>query len=327
MHLERLSRRLVALLQLLDDVGLAGGREERRQPVVVLHDLVRDRPAGDPCPASAPSSGRGTRPPSSCSSRCGTASSRRPATCSCAGRCRCCTARSCPRRSRARRAGRGAGPRSCRGRSSCRGTGTASVRPVPGSRRFVCVRKCMCVKFTQQKNGLRRRVLALDVVARGRRELVVDTSPSASSSADPCPGSAACRRGPSADAPSGRPSSVAYAAQHAARAEPLAEPLEVRASSGSPGPPAPPRRSGGRGCRRTRRSRGRSGGTRSGRRGGSCRTGPWRSPWFLSSSAIVGSSSWRPTGAPGSPTLLNPVRKTLWPVMNDDRPAVQLCSP
>ena len=33
---------VVALLQLLDDVRLAGGREERRQPVVVLHDLVRD---------------------------------------------------------------------------------------------------------------------------------------------------------------------------------------------------------------------------------------------------------------------------------------------
>jgi hypothetical protein len=31
--------------------------------------------------------------------------------------------------------------------------------------------------------------------------------------------------------------------------------------------------------------------------------------------------------AAGIPTLLNPVRNTLWPVMNDDRPAVQLCSP
>jgi len=26
-------------------------------------------------------------------------------------------------------------------------------------------------------------------------------------------------------------------------------------------------------------------------------------------------------------TFESPVRKTLWPVMNDDRPAVQLCSP
>ena len=30
---------------------------------------------------------------------------------------------------------------------------------------------------------------------------------------------------------------------------------------------------------------------------------------------------------PGIPTLLRPVRYTLWPVMNDERPAVQLCSP
>jgi hypothetical protein len=42
---------------------------------------------------------------------------------------------------------------------------------------------------------------------------------------------------------------------------------------------------------------------------------------------MVGSSAWSPTGAPGTPTLLSPVRNTLWPVMNDDRPAVQLCSP
>ena len=28
--------------------------------------------------------------------------------------------------------------------------------------------------------------------------------------------------------------------------------------------------------------------------------------------------------APGNPTLLNPVRKTLWPVMKAERPAVQL---
>ena len=35
----------------------------------------------------------------------------------------------------------------------------------------------------------------------------------------------------------------------------------------------------------------------------------------------------QPCSAPGSPTLLSPVRYTLWPVMNADRPAVQLCSP
>ena len=34
--------RLIAGLQLLDDVGFAGDREEGRKPVVVLHDLVRD---------------------------------------------------------------------------------------------------------------------------------------------------------------------------------------------------------------------------------------------------------------------------------------------
>ena len=34
-----------------------------------------------------------------------------------------------------------------------------------------------------------------------------------------------------------------------------------------------------------------------------------------------------PQVGPGSPTLLRPVRKTLWPVMNAERPAVQLCSP
>jgi hypothetical protein len=42
---------------------------------------------------------------------------------------------------------------------------------------------------------------------------------------------------------------------------------------------------------------------------------------------MVGSSARSPMGAAGRPTLLSPVRKTLWPVMNDERPAVQLCSP
>jgi hypothetical protein len=32
-------------------------------------------------------------------------------------------------------------------------------------------------------------------------------------------------------------------------------------------------------------------------------------------------------GAAGMPTFESPVRPTLWPVMNDERPAVQLCSP
>ena len=34
----------------------------------------------------------------------------------------------------------------------------------------------------------------------------------------------------------------------------------------------------------------------------------------------------RPTGAPGTPTFDRPVRSGVWPVMNDDRPAVQLFS-
>jgi hypothetical protein len=42
---------------------------------------------------------------------------------------------------------------------------------------------------------------------------------------------------------------------------------------------------------------------------------------------MVGSCAWRPWAAPGSPTLLRPARNTLWPVMNAERPAVQLCSP
>ena len=41
----------------------------------------------------------------------------------------------------------------------------------------------------------------------------------------------------------------------------------------------------------------------------------------------MGSSARSPMGAAGSPTLLSPVRKQLCPVMNDDLPAVQLCSP
>ncbi len=65
------------------------------------------------------------------------------------------------------------------------------------------------------------------------------------------------------------------AVQHAARAELRAEVRILRIVRQSP---ALPRRSGGRGCRRTRRSRGPWAGTRCGRRGGSCRTGRWRSP-------------------------------------------------
>jgi hypothetical protein len=46
----------------------------------------------------------------------------------------------------------------------------------------------------------------------------------------------------------------------------------------------------------------------------------------LSASAMVMSCGCRPRVAPGSPTLESPVRSVAWPVRNEDRPAVQLCS-
>lgn len=59
--------------------------------------------------------------------------------------------------------------------------------------------------------------------------------------------------------------------------------------------------------------------------GGFFRTDPWCTSGF-SNSASVGSSCCIPRRAPGAPTLLIPVRITLWPVINAERPAVQLCS-
>ncbi|CFW11659.1 Uncharacterised protein [Bordetella pertussis] len=41
---------------------------------------------------------------------------------------------------------------------------------------------------------------------------------------------------------------------------------------------------------------------------------------------MVTSRSCRPTSTPGTPTLDRPVRRGDWPVMNEDRPAVQLFS-
>ena len=96
------------------------------------------------------------------------------------------------------------------------------------------------------------------------------------------------------------------AAEHAARAEALAELLEAVLRPGSPDPPGPPRRSGGRGSRRTRRSRARSAGTRSCRRGGSCRTAPSRSRACFSSSAIVGILGLQPDRRAGQPDLAEP---------------------
>jgi len=51
-HLERLVAGLVSLLQLLDDVRLACRRQERRQPVVMLDDVV-DHDAGRNLPRPA----------------------------------------------------------------------------------------------------------------------------------------------------------------------------------------------------------------------------------------------------------------------------------
>ncbi len=42
---------------------------------------------------------------------------------------------------------------------------------------------------------------------------------------------------------------------------------------------------------------------------------------------MVTSLSFMPMAAPGMPTLDRPVRSTLWPVMKEERPAVQDCSP
>ena len=42
---------------------------------------------------------------------------------------------------------------------------------------------------------------------------------------------------------------------------------------------------------------------------------------------MVGSSFFMPSGAPGRPTLVRPVRIGDCPVMNAARPAVQLCWP
>jgi hypothetical protein len=56
--------------------------------------------------------------------------------------------------------------------------------------------------------------------------------------------------------------------------------------------------------------------------------------WVVLNHTKNGSSLWRSrksivysTTSSSMPTLLSPVRNTLWPLMNDERPAVQLCSP
>ena len=54
---------------------------------------------------------------------------------------------------------------------------------------------------------------------------------------------------------------------------------------------------------------------------------PGRIALVLERAAIVMIFSVMPIGAAGMPTLDSPVRSTLCPVMKDDRPAVQDCSP
>ena len=87
-HLEGRVAGGVSALSFSTMSGLSGRGEERRQPVVMLDDLVGDGAcrdlAGPPHHQRDPERAL----PSSCSSRCGTASSRRRATSSCAARCR-----------------------------------------------------------------------------------------------------------------------------------------------------------------------------------------------------------------------------------------------
>jgi hypothetical protein len=125
-----------------------------------------------------------------------------------------------------------------------------------------------------------------------RVEVSSSMSPCASWSAGRCPRSSACRRGMAPRSGSRRAGRL------------LARSCRLASTGrwGSRGSPAPPRRSGGRGCRRTRRSRGWSAGTRRGRRGGSCRTGRWRSPApsAAGDGRVLGR---RPSRRPGEPTL------------------------
>ena len=155
--------------------GSPAAASERRQPVVPADDLVRHRAGLDLARPADHARARGTRPPSWCSSRCGTASSRRPAMSSCAGRCRSCRGRSCCRRSPASSSALSSLP-TC---PSCSTMPSAySVRAVsPGGLRrsaATWVRRCIRVLLYQQKNGLPAVGLPLDVVDGRVRRLVVD---------------------------------------------------------------------------------------------------------------------------------------------------------
>ena len=277
-HLELLARLPSwPFLKFLDDVGLARGRQEGGQPVVVLDDLVEDGAHPGILPGQRTISG----------------------------------ARNAPSPVRVLLAAEGSRPRVGPGvpvaaplsveymtivssaipNLSSKIEQLADVpvvvdhrvvvrRPPAAGlarrlRAFVWVRKCICVVFTPAEERL-----AACCAAAG--DVVGARPPTNSSSArlhplprqrarvlDPLLADAAPARG----GPRGRPcSSPCIRGHHAARSA-RGTSREAVLASGSPDPPGPPRRSGGTGSRRTRRSRAGSGGTRCGRRGGSSRIG------------------------------------------------------
>ena len=133
--------------------------------------LQTDRPRS--CRASARAAARGTRLPSWCSSRCGTASCRRRASCCGAARCRSST---CTKVLSAMP--------SWSSRSSIWPTflswsimvswyGDCQRPAWPRLSVFVCVNRCMCVVLSHTKNGLPALFCALDEVLGGGDELVV----------------------------------------------------------------------------------------------------------------------------------------------------------
>ena len=183
-----------------------------------------------------------------------------------------------------------------------------------------CVTMCMRVGLSQRKNGLPSALALsrnLPAPCRGSRRR---RFPCASGTARRRPRSSACRPCPSADPPSRRrrwsPTSGPCCADRPAAAGP----------ADSSGGTDPPSHRGDRGSRRTRRSRAPWAGTRSGRPGGSCRTGRWRSPSTSTPSRWSRPRAGMPIGEPAWPTVVMPVRIGSSPVMKLARPAVQLAS-
>ena len=150
--LEGLVAGLVALLELLDDVGLAGGSQQRRQHVGVGEDLVGHRPRLDD---AGPADGAGHTPaalPVGVLLARGTASTRRRASSGTRRHCRWSTSRWCCRRCPARRACPAAGRRGRRA-PPCR-RDRRPGRSTPWDSFFRWVQTCMRVEFHQQKKGL-----------------------------------------------------------------------------------------------------------------------------------------------------------------------------